>query len=560
MLEIRKGNDKLDLGKYSVNIELKSPLFNDEGSFSYPFTLPPTAKNKQLLNYPARVNNFITTNYGLWDIYINGMFWKKAGLVVTESNRDFIKIYLALDEGDMRTRMKDTKISDVDLGGKRFVSSYSSGSANGVFGLAYENLYPDQDFTLFPVQNFHFYKGSNYDEEFNPTIGVVNIYDESAKMNVDNNTFIPFVYFNYLVKRIFSHLDHSFKFNFFESVDEFLQMVIYNTVATNTYSESGGTYDIIKDNNFDLANHLPGVTIKEFFNIIEKTFSVFLFRDLFTNEVSLVRFQDILQNDKVNEITLPYRIVKLEPKSWDGYALEWNHDSGDNQHDGGLHGIDPKSIDISKYTFRGNRADGVGLAGTGILNDCYFLENTNRYAVKEYIYSGGSWGLNWNTSKANAYCDFIEGNGKLKINPGSSLVGWLALQEGNINKAPFKYNNFDVRFMLFRGMIEQNSPGGGTFLKPFGTAYSSYDGNEWDYGLQWHGSGGIYEHFWKYVIEFHRNKRRVELKMPADLTFLKNLNFQEKYRIANANWLLDSVKIQVSNDKISPAEVTAWKL
>jgi hypothetical protein len=125
MLDIRIKNTSLDLGKVSITFELTSPIFNSVGSFSYPFTLPATAKNKTLLNFPARINNGIENIDYESEIYLEGLLWKRGKLVISESNSETIKCYFTVGEGYFYNQIKDLKLKDLDLGGERAKADYT---------------------------------------------------------------------------------------------------------------------------------------------------------------------------------------------------------------------------------------------------------------------------------------------------------------------------------------------------------------------------------------------------------------------------------------------------
>ena len=56
MLSLKIDGKPVDLSEdFSITMNLKSPIFNEPGSYSYPFKLPPTARNKIALNFPHKV-------------------------------------------------------------------------------------------------------------------------------------------------------------------------------------------------------------------------------------------------------------------------------------------------------------------------------------------------------------------------------------------------------------------------------------------------------------------------------------------------------------------------
>jgi len=541
MLDIRIENTSLDLGKVSITFELNSPIFNSVGSFSYPFTLPATAKNKKLLNFPARINNNIAPGTHAAEIYIDGLIWKRGNLVVKESDRDTIKAYFTVGEGYFYNQIKDLKLKDLDLGGERITDNYSH---DNLYSEIYNNKYPDVDFAIFELRNSDFWLNTDHEIDFrNLNYNTLNYWDTSNKLNISKNTFVFYPYVNYLLDRIVNYFDGSFIENEISTDTKLKQLCLYSNNPQNDIQYIGDYLNILQKPTYLLNDSLPDVSVLEFIKSIEETFAATLFYNDNDGRFSIKLFKTIIDSEAL-KIDNSFVINSVSPNDWEGYTVAWNNDPDDKL-------IEDYVRDISIFNFIGSVNSFSQLPITATQGDMYFVESFSRY----FVWSSWSFGgYSWNFA-SNAFSQIISGIGSKSITPFGSLyyshinetnddqkVGNHLLGEG--------YKDFPIRFLFYRGMINQKPVGGSTTHNiPFPA-----------YGIHWHGDTGLYENFWKKPLEFFSRTRQGEFKMVLDAATLKNIDFSRKYRFANANWLLSNIKIQVTNDGISPAQITAWKV
>lgn len=553
MIDIRVNNHSLDLGKVSISFELKSPLFNDKGSFSYPFTIPSTARNKKLLNFPFALHCNMSQQTVVADIFLKGIFWIRGSLIITKAEADNIKMFITIGEGNIRNKLKTTRLNEINLGGERQVVDYNGIGENDVFSKAYESIYPIQDFTLFPMFNASFYDDTDYKGQFSQVL-YVNKYDKFTKMNIENNTFVPFVYLNYLINKIGDHFNTKIKSNYFTSHPELLQLVIYNNVAINSFFQNDeNDFTILLNPSFNLSDHVPDITIQEFFEIISNTFGVFYFINDFSDDISLISFNDLLLRQETTALNAPLKTLTISQNTYTGYSVEFQKDSEDPVYGN-------NSINISKYNFIGNHLYYDSLEK--IVNNCFFAEADKRYySCNIYLNSNGGYDYLWK-SIGNAFSDHIKETSNILITPQASFPngGNNSQQKGNFGNNPSEFNKFDLRFLFFRPNTIYFSDGG-NYIGPFGTSFSNRNKFDFDYyALYWHGRAGLYERFWKQVIEFHKRTREGEFLILLSPSQLKQIDFSKKYRFANATWLISEIKFQVTNDAISPSEVVAFSV
>lgn len=646
MLDVKVNGRSLDLGEFSISFELLSPVFNDIGSFSYPFTFPATAKNKSILGFHNRVNNNQVINQKTAvELYLNGLIWKRGNLMITEGDRDNFKANFTISEGYFYQTIKEKKLADLDFGGNR---SYSPEILHDkIF-----KSYPEVDFTRFPVlmRNFYvdsgintkqvetielwgnsgkllvsetgelektimfvaalnitasnfvtanaeayFAKGivltssehhiiftskvsgvgfskplvtsiepnisgtvissqtSTRSEMLNATFfGRVNYYD---LMQVDfspfPNTIVIFPFLNYVLDAIFNFNNISISKNIFRS-DIFLrQLVLLNNNTINYWSGGDNLTGGIMGY-FNIKDYVPDLTFTDFFSFLNTIFKSYLFYNDLKNEASICCFKDIINAPQVQPLNNPYKIIYLKPNEYDGFEMSRIVDSSDSV-------ADEFYKDFSGFNYKGQVANLESLPTVGISLDIFYVQDLAHYYYWELSFdaSTGQW-----KRFAHGRLNYWEGNKKLKIEIDNAIAQESSSYPPNLgNKGQWQIINTPFQFlerpaarlMFFHGKI-MNSPFGSPFNK------DNYGNTLPGYSLEWEGETGIREIFYKDFLEFQKNTREAEISMILKPAQLKVIDFSSKYRFAEANWLISSIKFTVSNDKISPATIVAFKV
>ncbi len=554
MLNVRVNGQSLDLGKISISFELLSPIFNEIGSFSYPFTFPATANNKAILGFHNRINNNLASpQKSACEILLKGISWKRGNLVITETNDVYFKAHFTVGEGYFYSTIKDLKLADLDLGGERAYLDYYN--EYGPWGQTYEKSYPEADFAIFPFQMPNFYedsmKGENLINNFD---GKVNYFSSLYRYGIAHNTFVLFPFLNFVLKSLFSQLGFAYSKNAFYDNEYLRQLTLFNNITERQWHPD----DIIYSGmllNFNLSSYVPDLTISEFIDFLRKYFNSHFIFDDFKNEVSIHLFKDILNSQPIL-LEVPRKFNYVKPNDYDGFKMEYSFDPDDDS-------TKEYFKDISKFNFKGNIESALSLPLFPQNKDVYFVENIHRYY---YAYRRPAWlfgdpdFIEWKD-----FCSdlpvFFEGNKKLELEiPG--------VFSRNINEATCanagKWQIIDTpyelserpqpRLIFWHGLIAGI---------PYGSPFNGSPGVNGPiispYSLEWEGQHGLKEKFHTEYLEFMKTTREAEIDMILKPAELKDIDFSRKYRFAEANWLLSSIKFTVTNDKISPATVVAFK-
>lgn len=555
MLDVRVNGESLDLGKFSISFELLSPVFNEIGSFSYPFSFPATEKNKSLLGFPHRINiSRQVTQKANCELYLNGLLWKRGNLVFTEAGKYDFKAYFTVGEGYFYSTIKDLKLVDIDLGGIRNTSDYSGTGVNDLFSKIISKSFPDNDFALFPVQNANFYDDLSNDTFSAAYSGKINKYDSTLKFNIDGNTIVPFPYLNYVIGRIFKNFGLVSGNNDLYNNAFLRNLVMLNNVASNVYTASGETFNVSVKPAFNLNDHVPDITCLDFFTAVQNQLLAFVFINEMNGQTDIRLFENIIRNPEVVDFSKNNgdNILIYEDQT-DGYEVEWDYDNSDNLYDSSFNpGANlPVIEDISRKTFIGSWASSGVLPGGVSPESVAFAELEQSY----YAYRWDGLVYAWRQI-SHPFTNFGIGKKRITFNVPAAVPSIMmepvTYQPGTFFAGKAYKNDFGFRLAFFDGLFSGSVPMGGS-------TYSIYAPDR-KISLAWHGQYGIYENFYKGYIGMKTGIRKADFKKILTLSQLKAIDFAKKYRFNEANWLLASVKFSVSNNMISPATIGAYKV
>ncbi len=546
MVRIVVNNTALDIGNVSISFDLRNPIFNTIGSFSYPFNLPNTPKNRAVLGFPHKLHYAGAVNKSHQaDIYIAGLHWKQGVIIVRDANKDHIKVNFGVGEGYFYNVIKDLKLNEVDLGGNRTPDSYEGSGTNDQWSIAYTGKFPELDFTVFDIN------GTIPDL---PDDFVINLkyngFDPTYKMNLEAipnltkfNVIVPFVYLNFIINQFQIHFNISTFHNSFLLDDELRQLVLLNNKSINTYQFKNNSHSLIVNRGFDLKNHVGEYSFLDLFSSLQNTFFSVVFYDPNLNSFSLRFFKDILFSNSIELETKFYR-NNISNHIENGYKLSYDKYWGNSN----------KASSITHLNFIDSVNDYDDLPQSGnFLYDCFYVTNQSSYFVWINSNYFGTFQNMWVSIGDEKEFE----NGERTISLVTKRFEKLPVSVDNLPEQKFYPNPDSILFYFFRGMI--NTPY--NYSAPIGgfRSHSSEHTDIFNHSLNWHGDTGIYEKFWKVPLDFFRTTRTAEYLMPLTAAQLKQIDFSKKYRWDQADWLIDRITFTVTNNKISPAKITVRK-
>lgn len=605
MLQILINHHEIDIpDDISITISLKSPIFNElDGSFAYNFNLPRTPRNNRLIiNNPGDKNTRIT---------FNGELLASGIMLVKEIYKKTLSVTCGIDKGSFFNKGKDISIaSDIYQ-----YSEEVSFDPNELFDLM-KDIVGETDFrskiyTIFPFENDEYYKdasfqektitsdGNEYQQYYNEKIGnIVNYIKWDTRnghyySNIhDYTAFNPSFYNTYIIESIISYFGFISGRNLFRENPELSSLVVLycadKKVNRPYYCD---TFTLKPE------MYLPDISIADYLKYVCQYFCSFLF--VKGDELTILSFNDIY--DSINSIDfndniLSFYEVVIEQKP---IGLAELPDDKDGFKKGG-HYISEIEDNIVKGVLQ-NRTDGninnfavrpledLGIYyitevdrfyrfsclqdvfSTEVLNSVFFnypaTDSIDREIIKMnatsvcmsdvYIYPYYDRVIGTKKSELGIY---VSGNQVWSI-PRMKIKADFINDEGVFQKS----EDNTIRLLFYRGIAtceevwqypmasssvyDNQSPQ----LYPVSGYFPSENVN---YSLSLWGSHGRFETWFKKWCYWSQNIRK-DFKITKKMTArqINNLSFHQKYNINEHNYLIKSVQVTISKNKINPAEI-----
>ncbi|WP_312350570.1 hypothetical protein [Sphingobacterium multivorum] len=283
-----------------LTVEFVATTFNEEtvlkGSYTYPVTFPPTEKNDMALGY----GRFLENRLGRKSIDVNisllGMSWKRAKLEYDISARSKYEGYLTIDNSIVADLMRDKTIAEVFTTtiNSKFVSHKSiriDGPGAGINDKIVAinssiGVYPFCMPTYFNPMATGVLKsksdGSN-DVDFEKS--VINDFSNGYTIN-GNSLYGAFFYLTWVIKEVCAFLGFQAEGSYLD--DSFIKSLIIDNTGTRTAD------DILANGMINPAQHLPKLSIADFFKALRNDHRVMIYFDSQTKKAYFEKATKIL--------------------------------------------------------------------------------------------------------------------------------------------------------------------------------------------------------------------------------------------------------------------------
>lgn len=322
---------------------------------------------------------------------------------------------------------------------------------------------------------------------------------------------VPMFYVKYVIDQIAEKwgLTHTGSFT---TDNELLKLIIFNTYnMTANYMTIGPIVTMTTDLPVILNNHLPEISLSEFFNILRIKFACGMYVDSINNKLHLYTLRDILKTKRVVDVTDYVKgrgYMEVIPEQG-GYTFEQTQDDEDTQ---------------TKYVKedRPVKYKGVVAAITDLFaivaprkGDVYLVEESHYY----WEYNGTTWIL-------IQYRYHVLRNGTNKISDPSGAVicdkdwdiangiSWKVIRtQYDVDDLENNKLSVSPRFAIYQRL--QNTPGG-TTTYPLGSIdHLDVNGDTiGEMDLRDDGEYGLYNRYkvWRTVLQSTRRKPTIVLK------------------------------------------------
>lgn len=559
MIGLRYKGEYLDVDPgASLSWEMNNLLFSSSdssklpGSFSFPFTLPATARNRALLNYPDRIDNaapFLIEE--TVTLHNNGLVLFSGILKVTEASVEQIKVYIVVNP---LNAVKQTPLNELDLGGDRTFLSEAGLKAHAL-NTAENPL--EYDYVFFPVWNRAYLNDDTGDPRrwfqnwFNSTTQAFEVEHEFPAM-------MPFVRLEYVLQQIFAGTDYAFE-NRFQINDELRKLCLYNNKSLWTAEGLGLV--------INLKNHLSKTGSAAFVRKTVGAFCLGIFYNPWNKVLRLIPLQSIVNAPPKHDWTGRALYTPTVSSSLDQpEILCWKRDDDDGAWAHYDQYPKPASIDGELYS-----TDLAAAApGTYYVIDrhAYYSKNS----IPRYFFKHTTLGCApFETGKPafEAECQALW---------DASLYGegQTPIPDGNYTNIPHCRipGNVEYEFTPEGGgdpqirQISTEIPDRITFYRGMapdfdGHLYPLACGLPWDgdgnsvgeYSLRWDGPGGMYDTWWKGWHTMLRQGKNVSMTLRLSIADIIAFNFEDKVRIGNMTYFVKRMRINITPTGLAPVEV-----
>ena len=537
MLSLVVNGTALDLPKeFSLTLNLKSPMFNDIGDYSFPFKIPSTDRNKSILGWKHRIES-TSDQYEFYDgsLLFNGSVIFSGQVRIKEANLQFYEGALYVQNGSFNYKIKEAYLDEQALGemhwrGEDLALAYYNDVRN--------HSYPDVDFQMPECMNVDYFDPPTDDAELH----WYNYTGRNGHMNLTSSLgartlLVPMFYLRFVIGKVINLMGYSLKDEFFSQGTDLSTLVICNSFSVNEL------YWTIKDLYYQV--HMPHVKIGKFFSDIQKFFNCTFLVDDHLKTVRIVGNQDRLKS-------LPYiefsdNILALSNHISDqlmGIKLSMTPDNDDKVYED-LTAAESDFFDHLKASVQ-TYADLPGRPITNLLDLRYVISEDKWYQF-------GNGGANtWLevTPSTFLYINFMYGqpleNSKTEI--GICMVCPQDEVCGRVGNLGTDYAKI-VPKLAFASLRENYSHQ----MKVSCYPYSD------DFRLIWYGTNGLFNKFHKDWYDWVFNTRKfVQITKQIDYLDLKAIDFGSKYRINGVNYLLSEVQVTLNMDFLKPAMIKAY--
>ena len=534
MLSLKIDNKFVDLpNDFSITMNLKSPIFGEIGSYSYPFLIPTTPRNAIIFNFSHRVES--TTNPYLerqGEFFWNGLSLFSGTVKLKVLNSKTYEGAIFDGNGDFNFQIKNNSLQQYDFGEQIFATETA---AMLWINDCRSHVYPDRPCAFPEVFNDLYFEGGNED----PGMLRYNYYSRLNNYILmhagsgQRTLIVPMLYFRYVLEKLFLGMGYILDDSFFSTYPCFNKLVMYNSVTCNNETEGFFPYFIT---HLYYNYHIPRIKLSEFFTGIENMFNVRFFVNQTTRTIRIVPLKNILlASDYIdysgNVISIS---TDLEDKI-SGFKLMMELDGDDDA-------FETQNADEEQFlkTFKGSveklselppwpNVDQLEIRYV-IETELYYkminktwsqISEPNSHLLTQYLYA------DFSTEISTIFSTLLMGGSDFFCNCKNKQINYT-----QITPRVFfaEYNYF------------------GDFLYVAGENFDS------DYGsLFYNGTNGLFQQHFRQWLAWRMNVKLVKITRQMLFQELRDFNFEKKIMIFGTKYLVKSLQVTLKKDRIMPA-------
>ncbi len=538
MLTLKINGETVDLpNDFSVTMNLKSPIFNDPGNYSYPFRLPITPRNSIRIGFRQRVEN--TSNvYEDFDgeLQWNGISLFSGTVKLKNLNSKIIEGYILDGSGDFNYRRKNTMLHELDFGVMEWAEEYFK---MDYFNTLANKVYPETNIAFPQILNASFFSEPPTDPyylNFN--------YYENGKIGGDYTPgqhafglIVPMLYLRFVLDKIFANSGYVLDDSFFSADADYNKLALFNVVDCNSSPTGYFTYDYRK---LFLNFHVPRISLNDFFLGLETFFNLRLFVNNTTRTVKIISVDQIVKSNECTDFSKQVISISTEvEKEITGFTLSMAMDTDDDKW---------ATVKENQESYLSHIKSPVQSISdlppwpSSQELDIRFVKDENSYYML--------WDFAWITSdyldNISMYSEFVYKSDSEAIETQFSTLMHDPVDDENCIIGNTRNNWERVTPKLFFSLYQEDI-NSGINNKMVARNHLA------EKNLFYFGEHGLMNKHYKAWFDFRMSTKLVKIVKQMSFAELKEFDFSKKYMINGTRYLVKSIQVVLKNDVIKPA-------
>lgn len=551
MLRLKIAGQYVDLpGDFSFTMNMKSPVFEDVGNYSYPFRIPATSRNSVILGFPHRVENTADVTREFPCVFEwNGLTLFAGTARLKTTSKSSYEGVVFEGTGSFFYAIKNRYLHQVDMGG---VSFESEQLAIDYLNSTLTDYYPAFPITCPIICN----KGY-----FDPPTEVLDLQwfnlhplgglSPFSSNGIDRSLIVPHLYLRYVLDKLSEGLGFQLNDSFFNTHPDFSRLILSNTVSCN----NTGTTNVPKDTsltNIHFNLHLPRLLISDFIKGLETFFGISFIPNIFTQSLSIVPLKNIVLSDQYKEFSKDIISIIMEVEERKkGFTFSMKLDDNDEAPgwefvktwDEGyvsrVKGSVKSLSDLPPYPFEE-------------LYAIYYVEDESEYYIMD---NSKTWVISDELNLLGITVSKV-GDGSEKI---ETIVSTPLINSSDPNSV-FDYAEITNPMTTFREVMPRLLFAE-KFIMPVTYVQIMIANNETeDFTLLYSPdrNKNMIGRFWMDFLNFKMAAPKVKITKSMNVQDIRDLDFSAKYMINGSKYLIKSIQLTIKADHIMPAQIEAY--
>lgn len=540
MLRLKIAGQYVDLpNDFSFTMNMKSPIFNEVGSYSYPYRIPASPRNTIILDFSHRVE-------GTADPYKDrpSVFeWKGLTLFSGTSRLKSMssKGYegAVLDgSGDFNYQIKNNWLQQYNFGEQVFASE---AEAMTWINACRDKVYPERPCAFPEIYNDNYFE----DGESAPEMLSYNFYSRlNNNINQLSQTglrtpIVPMLYFRYVLEKLFEGMGYTMDDSFFSTYPSFNKLVMYNSVSCNNIEEGLFPYWIT---HLYYNYHVPRIKLSEFFTGIENFFNVRFIPNQTTRTIRIVPLKNVLENGVYTDFSKNVISVSTEVEDQiKGFKLKMELDGDDSAFD-----RQNEFEEQFVQSFKGavDRLTELPPWPNADPLEIRYVIETGKY----YKMLNKSW-IQLDSGTFNLYTIYLYGDFSQDLTTkfstlimGGPTPSTCWCQNKQINYTEIAPRIFFTQYGYFGDQL---------YLRGY-----NYDA---DFGsLFYKGDTGLFEKHFLPWLSWKMSTKMVKIQRQMTFHELVSFDFEKKIMVRGIKMLVKSLQVTIKKDRIMPATLECY--